>query len=225
MKILLKYPSRGRPSKFKDTLVKHTKYLSYNNTYTFVFSFDSDDTSMNTVEIQDFIKTTLSHELISYEINYSNNQNKIEAINNNLTNKEFDILILLADDMVPVLNNYDNNIVELFKNNPLLLDNTIHFYTSRWAHILDIWCIMGYNYYKRFNYIYHPSYKSIFCDNEYTEVSCLLNRTICSYESPFVHDWESDSTHQKNSVHERDDWLVYENRKQNNYYLDIKNKI
>jgi hypothetical protein len=219
MNILLKYPSRGRPEKFKNTLKKHCEYLSYNHQYNFVFSFDDDDETMNNIGIQEEIKQILSNKNIEYTINYSQNKNKIEAINNDLTNKKFDILILLADDVIPILEKYDEIIVNLFSNSPLLLDSTIHFYTAMWSHILDIWCVMGYDYYKRFEYIYHPSYKNIFSDNEYTEVSRLLNRTILSEESPFIHDWESDEITAKNSEYSSSDWLVYDNRKQNNFFI------
>jgi hypothetical protein len=31
--------------------------------------------------------------------------------------------------------------------------------------------IIGRKYYDKFNYIYHPSYKSLWCDNEYTDIA------------------------------------------------------
>lgn len=220
MNILLKYPSRGRPEKFKNTLKKHCEYLSYNHQYNFVFSFDNDDETMNNTEIQEYIKQLLTNTNIQYEINYSQNQNKIEAINNDLENKQFDILILLADDVIPILEKYDEIIVNLFKSSPSFLDSTVHFYTAMWAHGLDIWCVMGFDYYRRFNYIYHPSYKNIFSDNEYTQVSKLLNKTVLSDESPFIHDWENDSTTRKNEIYGPEDWRVYENRKQNKFFTD-----
>jgi hypothetical protein len=36
--------------------------------------------------------------------------------------------------------------------------------------------IMGYKYFKRFNYIYHPEYRSLWCDLEFTEVSKKLGK-------------------------------------------------
>ncbi len=37
---------------------------------------------------------------------------------------------------------------------------------------------MGVDYYKRFNYIYHPDYKSLWCDNEFHEVAQRLDRYV-----------------------------------------------
>jgi hypothetical protein len=37
-------------------------------------------------------------------------------------------------------------------------------------------CILGKRYYDRFGYIYHPSYKSLWCDNEFTEVAAGLGK-------------------------------------------------
>jgi hypothetical protein len=37
-------------------------------------------------------------------------------------------------------------------------------------------CILGKKYYDRFGYIYHPSYKSFWCDNEFTDVANELGK-------------------------------------------------
>jgi hypothetical protein len=41
---------------------------------------------------------------------------------------------------------------------------------------LNTMCILGRKYYERFNYIYHPEYRSLFCDNEFTEVANNLGK-------------------------------------------------
>lgn len=217
MKILFKFPSRGRPEIFKNTLLSHLKKLSYNNEYKFIFTFDVDDLTMNNDEIKNFI-----HELnISCEIHYGQSKNKIEAINANLENQEFDILIVISDDMLPIVKNYDDIICEIFKNSENGLDNTIHVNTDRWSDILDVWCIMGKKYYKRFNYIYHPDYKSIACDNEYTEVSQMLGRKIFLEKILFFHNnIANDGTAIKNSIYNVEDDITYQRRKLLNF--DIK---
>jgi len=35
---------------------------------------------------------------------------------------------------------------------------------------------MGKKYYDRFGYIYHPSYISLWCDNEFTDVANMLKK-------------------------------------------------
>jgi hypothetical protein len=219
MKILIKFPSRGRPEKFKKVLLLYYENLEKKKDTKFVFTFDNDDNSMKSNEIKNFIKDLD----LEYEIFYGESKNKIEAINANLENKIFDILILAADDMIPVVKNYDTEIIKHFENSTYKLDCILHTHSVRWSDKLDINCILGWDYYKRFNYIYHPSYKSIFADNEYTEVSKLLKRNVFTPNfCPFYHDWKGgDETEIKNFQFNHEDWLVYEERKKNNYDLNL----
>jgi len=218
MKFLFKFPSRGRPELFMKTLKKHVEFLSGNHEYKFIFSFDEDDNKMKDPNLID----SLNSMGINYQLFYGYNKNKIEAINNNLIDEDFDILMLIADDMIPTLKNYDEIIYEIFEKSEHKLDATIHFNTPRWADILDVWCIMGKNYYDRFKYIYHPEYKSIFCDNEYTEVSTILNRRIFSEICLFEHrnhEQIGDETEVRNWQFNNEDTLTYNKRKENNFYI------
>ena len=217
MKFLFKFPSRGRPEQFKTTLKKHLECLSGNHSYRFVFSFDNDDPTMKNQEIIDFLDSLK----INYKVNYGDNENKIQAINADMKYQRFDILVLIADDMIPVMSNYDEIICDIFKNSKHGLDCMIHFNTHTWADILDVWCIMGKTYYNRFNYIYHPSYKSIFCDNEYTEVAKLLDKRIFSELVPFFHDNKTgDPTEVKNWYFNNDDSNNFNMRKELNFEFE-----
>jgi hypothetical protein len=80
------------------------------------FTFDEDDEKMNNDDIRNFIKNLN----IDYEIFYGNSKTKIEAINNNLENQDFDILILLQDDMIAELKNYDEVICDIFINQKII---------------------------------------------------------------------------------------------------------
>lgn len=214
---LFKFPSRGRPNQFKSTLLSHINHLSSQNNHKFLFSFDIDDQSMNNEEIREFIKNLK----INYEIFYGENTNKVMAINANLKNQEFDVLVLIADDMIPIIKDYDILISESIDNSGHGLDCTVHFYTARWADLLDIWCVMGREYYDRFGYIYHPDYKSICCDNEYTEVSKILNKNVFISKSPFTHEWKhGDETEVRNWWFNSEDSQVYETRKLINFGLN-----
>ena len=194
MNILIKFPSRGRPEKFKSTLLNHLRHLSGKHKIKFVFSFDEDDATMNNDDIRQFLKNLK----IDYKVYYGKSKNKIEAINADMNHKRFDILILIADDM-------------------------IHFNTSMWADILDIWCIMGKKYYDRFKYIYNPEYKTINCDNEYTEVATMLNRRIFSEIMPFQHHHQTgDDTEARNWYFNNEDGVTYHRRKEKNFYINLK---
>lgn len=220
MKFLFKFPSRGRPELFMQTLSKHIEFLSGNHEYQFIFTFDNDDTKMNNIDIINF----LDNLKIRYQAFYGDSKNKIEAINNDMNEDNFDILVLIADDMIPTLKNYDELICEIFQKSEHNLDSMIHFNTSRWSDILDVWCIMGKQYYDRFKYIYHPDYKSINCDNEYTEVAKILNRRIFSEISPFEHmnDLQiGDDTEARNWYFNNEDGITFHKRKENNFDLNL----
>lgn len=217
MRFLFKFASRGRPENFKYSLTQHLKHLSNKNEYKFVFTFDNDDLTMKNDEIPNFIKSLN----INHEIFYGDNRTKIEAYNANLENQDFDVLILLQDDMIPSLINYDEIVREIMETNPNGLDTTIHFKTDRWSNLLDIWCVMGKKYYNRFNYIYHPDYKSIACDNEYTEVAKILGKSIFSEKILFFHNNIIDETSLKNCHFNSEDDKTYHRRKAINFELNL----
>lgn len=217
MRFLFKFASRGRPESFKDSLTRHLNHLSKKNTYKFVFSFDNDDPSMKNDDILNFLDSLN----INYEAFYGDNKTKIEAYNANLENQDFDVLVLLQDDMIPCIQNYDEIIREIMETNENGLDTTIHFNTSRWVNLLDVWCVMGKKYYDRFGYIYHPDYKSIACDNEYTEVAKMLNRSIFTEISPFYHNNISDETTLKNWYFNTEDDQTYHRRKAINFEINL----
>ena len=138
--------------------------------------------------------------------------------------KNFDILILIADDMIPILKNYDELICDIFEKSENKLDSTIHFNTPRWGNLLDVWCIMGKKYYDRFGYIYHPSYKTIAADNEYTEVAEMLGKKIFSEICPFEHRNDlqiGDDTEVRNWKFNNEDGTNFYERKQNNFDLNF----
>ena len=84
-------------------------------------------------------------------------------------------------------------------------------------------CIMGRAYYNRFNYIYHPSYNSLFCDNEFQEVSRLLGKeyksdlTLFKHEHPVWSGEQYDQLMTRNESFYQVDKRVYEQRKRNDY--------
>lgn len=196
MNILLKYPSRGRPEIFKSMVDHYIKNLSGKHNVRFVFTFDEDDDTMNNDEIKNYLND-LDFDLTYY---YGSHFNKVEAINDNLTDQDFDILMLCADDIY-VAENFDDKIVQEFENSSHGLDAILQIYTYRWEFALDVFCIMGKDYYDRFNYIYHPSYISEFCDNEYTSVAKSLGKSIETMNMILTHKWENikgDATRQRN---------------------------
>ena len=85
-----------------------------------------------------------------------------------------------------------------------------------WFHVL------GWNLYKKFGYIYHPDYTSLYCDNEMTIVCRELGKLIASPICIFRHEWTAqpfDELHARNEnagMYEVDG-KVFEDRKKNNF--------
>lgn len=218
MNILIKFPSRSRPEKFKSTLRRYIDFSSGLHNIRFICTFDFDDILMNSNEIKDWLHSQTTD--IQYHYGYASN--KIEAINANLENEIFDILILAADDLYPCRENYDDIIVKDMIDYHSDLDGCLHYMNPSWEERLDIGCIMTYLYYKRFNFIYHPSYKSIYCDNEYMETAKLLGKHRYIQKQLFEHNYViSDPTADRNWVFNNEDEQNYNTRKINNFYLNV----
>jgi len=217
MKILVKFPCRSRPDKFKNTFSRYIDLAKDLENLNFVFTFDEDDASMNSEDIRNFLSP---YSRIS-EINYGKSQNKIEAINADLDNKVFDILLLASDDLVPQVKDYDEIIINHMIENFPDTDGSLQYYSAMWADTLDIMCILGYKYYKRFNYIYHPAYKGLFCDNEFTEVKKMLNKNKFYPIHLFDHNFASDDISWRSNKFQHDDFRVYESRKLLNFDIPL----
>ena len=62
----------------------------------------------------------------------------------------------------------------MYKNYPNT-DGLLWFYNKHRPD-LNTLTIIGKTYFERFNYLYNPEYKSLWCDNELTDVGNILQR-------------------------------------------------
>lgn len=172
-KILFKLPSRSRPNRAFEVLDSTLNNLFDKENYEFLLTLDDDDQTMNNYDV---IKKLGSYKNMNYIFGKSNN--KIEAVNRDLDlfNKQWDILVLLSDDMVPIKEGFDNIIREKYDEFFPDLDGVTWFSDGFQKSRINTLCILGKKYYDRFNYIYHPSYKSLYCDNEFTIVANKLGK-------------------------------------------------
>lgn len=216
MKFLFKIPSRGRPELFKKNILKWVEFLSNENEYLFLFTFDQDDEKMNNESIKEF----LSKLPTNIEYHYGDSKNKIEATNRDLINRDFDILMIINDDLEPLVKNFDTIIVEIFSNNKNKLDSVINFLTVNWHDKLICFPIMGKKYFDRFGYIMFPGYKSLAADNEFTYVAKLLNKEIFDERNIFFHNYIiGDETQLRNKQFEEMDFEIFYERKKRNFDL------
>ena len=57
MKLLIKFPSRGRPGKFMKVFNMYRNMLSGKRDVSFLLSFDEDDATMNNTGIRNWLKS------------------------------------------------------------------------------------------------------------------------------------------------------------------------
>ena len=221
MKLLVKFPTRGRNFKFFDTLDKYYNKLSGKRDVTFLITLDSDDTTMNNKETIGLLSNY--HNLHYY---FGESKTKIEAVNADIEKiSEWDVILIASDDMIPVTNSYDDIILTEMENNFPDTDGVLFFNDGYMRNKLNTLSILGKKYYDRFGYVYHPSYRSVWCDNEFTEVSRILNKekyvdtVVIRHEHP---DWgfgHRDNVHMTNQLNESHDRKNFNLRKNKNFDL------
>lgn len=173
MNILIKFPTRGRPTRFFETLNAYYEMLNNISNVKFLITCDVDDHSMNSEEVKSKLKSYTNLEII-----YGPNKTKIEAINYGVPVEDFDIILLASDDMVPIIKGYDDIIINAMDRFFPDKDGVLWFNDGLQGKNLNTLCILGKKYYDRFGYIYYPEYKSLYCDNEFTEISMKLGKCV-----------------------------------------------
>jgi hypothetical protein len=219
MKLLIKFPTRNRPDKFLNVLFTYIKFLDDKETE-IIISADNDDITMNNPIIRNVIER-----IPNVQIYFNDNKTKIEAVNADLKNINFDIVLLASDDMIPLVKGYDTIIKEKMKLHFPDTDGVLWFNDGYQGDKLNTLCILGKKYYNRFNYIYYPEYKSCWCDNEFMEVANKLkkqiyfNDIIIKHEHPDYGHGERDIIHQLNYENVGYDNKLYIDRKLKNFDL------
>lgn len=171
MKILVQFPTRERKDKFFSVIQQY--YAKADNIRDCLFHvvIDSDDSTMNTASALDRLDAM---ENCAYTI--SDRPGKVNAINTMPPEDAWDIVLLLSDDMIVQKKGWDTNIREKMKKLYPTTDGVL-WYDDGFVHSkLNTLVCMGRRYYNRFGYIYHPSYNSLWCDNEFTDVAKKLKR-------------------------------------------------
>jgi hypothetical protein len=149
----------------------------------FMITLDTDDASVTMNFIDEIAQM---HPNVRIDVGISGS--KIRAVNRDMqTAPYFDILLLASDDMIPVVKGYDTIIR---KNMPSNTDGVLWFNDGHMGSMLNTLCILGRTYYERFGYIYHPSYVTMWCDNEFMSVAHILgkqqyfNQVIIEHQHP-----------------------------------------
>lgn len=227
MRILLKCPTRSRPQKVVSTLATYLRLASRKDLIGVAVSCDQDDTSMTRNLVQEELRRALAP-AAWHRIFFSANTSKIQACNANMNEIDYpwDIVVLVSDDMIPQVAGWDdtirNHMLARFPDtNGILWCNDGHQ-----GEKLNTLCIYGRRMYEEFGHIYHPDYKSLFCDTELTD-RCngdLKNRCmyvphcIIRHEHPGTgYAQNNDTLYVHNQTYWIPDMLTYIRRKTYDY--------
>ena len=182
MRILLKCPTRSRPQKVIQTLASYIRLANHPEQLGVAISCDEDDDSMKRNLVQEELLRTLNP-VAWKRIFFSPNKNKIQACNANMNeiDYEWDIVVLVSDDMIPQIKGYDdvlrNHMISSFPDT----NGIVWFNDGTQGDKLNTLCVFGRAMYNSFGYIYHPDYKSLFCDTELTDLCKGQLASKCLY--------------------------------------------
>ena len=241
MKILAQIPTYARPQKFLSCLKKYINTTSGRHEIFFNINCDVDDTTMNRSDIKEMIQQAFSNQVRNAEVKwhdffcggavyYDPDTTKIGAVNANVdkVQMDWDIVIVISDDMIPHVEGWDDQIASAMMEHYPDLDGCVSFddgYAEQGR--LITFSILGRKLYDHFGYIYHPDYKSLYCDNEFTEeVKRLdkvtyIDRLIIKHEH-YAQEGNSNSgdmdlSAKKTLYFSGRDGLVYQERKRRGY--------
>lgn len=167
LRILVKFPTRERPQQFLKVLNLLNEKATDSNNINYLITVDSDDPTMNDIENQINVNNVT--------ISRGKSDSKIHACNRDMIIGGWDIVLLMSDDMIPQIEGWDEKIRRKMSKFYPDTDGCLWFNDGYQNRICTL-CIIGKKYYDRFDYIYHPDYHSLFCDNEYTEVGWSSNK-------------------------------------------------
>lgn len=176
MNIIFNLASRGRPERFAETVDSIMANLSPYPAYDIFATLDDDDRTLCEYCMDSFLP--------------GKSKSKIDAINRNCEflrqREDWGILVNISDDQVIVQPNFDEIIKTLARESG---KGFLHFRDTN-HNPPDALCtmsIMTRDYFLRDGYIYHPSYKSVWCDNEAQEVAKMRGEYVFSDTVIFDH--------------------------------------
>jgi len=182
MRILLKCPTRSRPQKVMETIAKYMYLAVRPDLIGVAISCDVDDASMSRNLVQEELRRIMRPAAWS-DIYFSENKSKIQACNADMRKivYEWDIVVLVSDDMIPQVRGYDevirNHMMSRFPDT----DGILWFSDGFQGDKLNTLTMLGRKMYDSFGYIYNPEYKSLFCDTELTDQCRTTHKEKCLY--------------------------------------------
>jgi hypothetical protein len=208
--LLVRMPTRGRPAQALEVLACYRALSGIPVTIEVVI--DADDETMLRAEVLQRLRA------LDCVICVGHHASKVEAVNGGRI-ENWDILLLASDDMVPVAEGYAAVARNALVDNFPLLDGCVYFDDGYQHDNIVTLPIMGRRLYDHFGYVYHPAYKSLWCDQEQTDVLramgrlAYVNKVLIEHRHHVTGLSKVDETYKRNDALWEEDKAVYERRK------------
>lgn len=223
MKLLIKYPTRGRGQLFISTM-NNIAHNVGNIDYRVLVSADLDDSINYEQIIEGF---GIKNRII---LKRGKSLSKIHAVNRDMEemlNWDWQWLIVMSDDMKFIEKNTIPKMLDLIKSKWNDTDFFAHFSDQHTRHRLCTMSVMGREYYERFFYIYAPCYGNIQCDGEAQFVAMMLDKYFYFDSKLIEHqhcmnvlDVAIDDTYNLHSNKGHRDIEIYNKRKKKLFYVN-----
>lgn len=196
--ILVKIPTRERPDIFMNVLRKYVQTTTHPDFVHYLISVDEDDETMNDPSMATILGQITGPKNLTYIIGRS--KNKIDAINRDVESIQgWDILVNGADDMIPIVNGWDEVLREKFTDHFKGVAGCLHFLDGTHRRLCTM-AIMNKMAWEERKYIYHPSYISLWCDQEFTDYWNKDHRLLHVQRVLFEHRHPASYAHKKHEM-------------------------
>lgn len=225
MQVLVKLPSRNRPEKLTRVLGMYRSMLSGKHGVVFLVSADNDDRTMNCPSIR-----YLLGQMPDVHLRFGHHRNKVEAVNAHIGEfKDWDILLVASDDMIPQVDGYDDIIcADMMRYFPDLC-GVLHYNDGFVGKKLMTLPVLGRNYYNAHGeVVYDKGYQNLWCDNDTMEMAqgqgllVYIHRVVIRHEHPGnMKSIRKDALYKRNDRTNTADHAHYQKRKAANFGLAV----
>ena len=203
--ILINFASRSRPAKFFECL--ENIRANFILPYRVIAKLDTDDPCGTDIydKVKNYSEVTVA---------WGMSQTKIHAINRDIPNDGWTILLNHSDDMW--FDTYGAD-VEIVSQMPADLDAVLHFPDGTRKDLLT-YSIIGRKYYDRDGYVYHPDYISLFSDDEAMTVAqsrgkyIFIDKQIFEHRHPVWQKSAWDRQYREQAAYFQQDKVTFERR-------------
>ena len=221
LKILFKYPSRSRPERFFSSLDSIVNNMQDMENFHVSCTLDEDDEEMHRMEVMQLIA-----KYPNTSVAWGRSISKIDAVNRDMPKKDWDIVVVMSDDMKITFYGFDTLLRNFVAQWIPDMDGLIHVPDPDAKQALATMYIATRKYYERFGYVYHPSYKSVWCDNEVQSIAKITGKYyyfdcpgLIMHLNPAYGHLPKDPMFIKQQAHWEEDEANYRKRKAKNFFL------